>query len=70
MSQNWTEEYLDMVASARRVIGYGGAFPPYKGLVNKFNKAKNFFEAFELYPIEKNTNIELKKANYNYEDTI
>ncbi|MHA1875586.1 MAG: hypothetical protein ACTSUC_03975 [Promethearchaeota archaeon] len=53
VSPKWNSDYLNMVASARRVIGYGGAFPPYKGLVNKFNKAKNFFEAFKLYPKKK-----------------
>jgi len=37
-----------MVAKARRVLGYGGAFPPYEGLVKKFSKAKNFYEAFSL----------------------
>ncbi|MHA1409654.1 MAG: hypothetical protein ACTSQY_05025 [Candidatus Odinarchaeia archaeon] len=60
ISPYWTEKYLDMVASARRVIGFGGAFPPYKGLVEKFNNAKNFYEAFKLYPVEKKTNIKLK----------
>jgi hypothetical protein len=49
VSLNWTVEQLNMVAMARRVIGFGGAFPPYKGLVKKFEKAKNFEEAFELY---------------------
>ena len=41
-----------MVAQARRVIGYGGAFPPYEGLVKKFNAAKNFNEAFAFYPMK------------------
>ena len=44
----WTAKYIDMVAKARRVIGYGGAFPPYEGLVKKFNKAQNFVEAMKL----------------------
>ena len=39
VSPHWTHERLDMVAAARRVIGYGGAFPPYEGLVNKFKDA-------------------------------
>ena len=46
----WTSEYLEIVANARRVIGYGGAFPPYEGLIKKFNRASSFFEAFELRP--------------------
>ena len=40
ISPDWTPEKLNMVAKARRVIGYGGAFPPYKGLVSKFQGAK------------------------------
>jgi len=61
ISPTWNEKYLDMVASARRVIGFGGAFPPYKGLINKFNTAKNFYEAFELYPKKKESKIKSKK---------
>lgn len=45
-----------MVAAARRVIGFGGAFPPYEGLVKKFTRAKSFDEAFELYPKKENKN--------------
>lgn len=48
ISPNWTIEQLNMIAMARRVIGFGGAFPPYKGLQEKFLKARNFEEAFEL----------------------
>jgi hypothetical protein len=48
VADKWTAEELDMVAAARRVIGFGGAFPPYEGLVKKFAKARNFREAFEL----------------------
>ena len=50
VAPQWTHEQLEMVATARRVIGFGGAFPPYEGIVKKFNKAKSFNEAFELYP--------------------
>ncbi|HEY3917359.1 MAG TPA: hypothetical protein VGL83_06185 [Stellaceae bacterium] len=49
IGENWTLEQLNMVQTARRVIGYGGAFPPYEGLVKKFDKARNFEEAFSLY---------------------
>jgi hypothetical protein len=62
ISPNWTQEELNMVASARRVIGYGGAFPPYEGLKKKFDRANNFQEAFELFPIN-NEIIEVKKNN-------
>lgn len=51
VSQNWTKEQLEMIAKARRVIGYGGAFPPYEGLRRKLTDAKNFEEAFELRPL-------------------
>lgn len=50
VSPNWTKEELEMVSAARRVIGYGGAFPPYAGLINKFNEAPDFHEAFKLRP--------------------
>ena len=48
ISPNWTVEELNMVVQARRVIGFGGAFPPYQGLLDKFMKANGFHEAFEL----------------------
>ena len=51
VSPNWTKEQLEMIAKARRVIGYGGAFPPYEGLRRKLSDAKNFEEAFELRPL-------------------
>jgi len=47
---NWEPEQLEMIARARRVIGYGGAFPPYEGLGKKFTSARTFGEAFELRP--------------------
>jgi hypothetical protein len=53
VSPNWTPELLEMIAKARRVLGYGGAFPPYEGLKKKFFNAKSFEEAFRLRPLEK-----------------
>lgn len=50
VSPNWTEEKLEMVAKARRVIGFGGAFPPYQRLIDKFRSAGEFCEAFRLDP--------------------
>lgn len=50
ISPNWTENELEMIAKARRVIGYGGAFPPYEGLKRKFSNARTFEEVFELRP--------------------
>jgi hypothetical protein len=46
----WDPQLLNMVAKARRVIGFGGAFPPYEGLIKKFDKAKDFADAFGLFP--------------------
>jgi len=50
VSPHWTAEQLEMVARARRVIGYGGAFPPYRALLEKFKSASSFEEAFSLRP--------------------
>lgn len=51
VAPSWTREQLEMIAKARRVIGYGGAFPPYDGLRKKLSKAKTFEEAFALRPV-------------------
>jgi|HubBroStandDraft_4_1064222.scaffolds.fasta_scaffold15821_3 hypothetical protein len=48
IAPTWTAEELEMVANARRVIGFGGAFPPYDGLVKKFRFASGFHDAFGL----------------------
>lgn len=53
VSPYWTQEYLEMVAKARRVLGCNGAFPPYEGLKRKFLDAKSFEEAFKLRPPRK-----------------
>jgi hypothetical protein len=50
ISPYWAYEELEMVARARRVIGYGGAFPPHEGLRKKILEANNFKQAFELRP--------------------
>jgi hypothetical protein len=49
VGSSWSREELEMVANARRVVGSGGAFPPYEGLRMKFAKAKNFHDAFGLW---------------------
>lgn len=46
----WSSEELEMVQHARRVLGSGGTFPPYEGLVKKFHRAKSFQQAFKLRP--------------------
>ncbi|ODV49937.1 hypothetical protein C7960_1614 [Methanohalophilus euhalobius] len=64
VSPFWDETKLEMVAKSRRVIGFGGVFPPYEGLINKFDEARSFEEAFRLRPIEskvKETSIETNK---------
>ena len=50
ISPRWTAEQLESVAKARLVIGFGGSFPPYKALVDKFGAAGSFDEAFHLEP--------------------
>jgi len=48
VAPSWTAAQLEMVAKARRVIGYGGAFPPYDGLKKKIINARSFEAAFSL----------------------
>ena len=44
---NWDKEKLKMFGNFRRVCGFGGVFPPYRWLVERFNKAGSFNEAFQ-----------------------
>lgn len=53
ISQRWSADYLEMLARARRVLGYGGAFPPYDGLMKKLINATSFEQAFSLRPVRK-----------------
>jgi hypothetical protein len=70
ISPGWSHEELDLVAQARRVIGFGGAFPPYEGLTRKFIDARNFEEAFSLWPkTEKQTSITRPRANFHITET-
>lgn len=47
ISPQWTQEKLDSVATARRLFGSGGTFPPYKGIMKvKVEGCKTFDEAF------------------------
>ncbi|MGC8663988.1 MAG: hypothetical protein ACP5TX_06305, partial [Thermoplasmata archaeon] len=48
ISPLWKPEQLEMIADARRVMGHGGAFVPYKEFVNKILGATNFEEAMLL----------------------
>ncbi len=67
VSPKWTNEHLKMVGAARRVLGFGGALPPYKGLVSKFERASNFQEAFSLRPIGGNWKMPESVAQMAYE---
>jgi hypothetical protein len=48
ISPRWSREQVEMVARARRVVGFAGAFPPYSTLVRKMQRAKDFERAFHL----------------------
>jgi hypothetical protein len=50
IAPNWTEPQLQMVAAARRVLGYAGAFPPYDALRKKLSRWRDFDRAFRLSP--------------------
>lgn len=60
IDKNWTADLLEMVAKARRVIGYGGAFIPHDGLVRKFVKAKTLEDAMKLRPVQNNAKASTK----------
>jgi hypothetical protein len=47
VSPNWDRARLEAVQRARRIIGSGGAFPPYEGMIKvKVEKCNTFDEAF------------------------
>ncbi|MBI0582461.1 MAG: hypothetical protein JET69_05535 [Methanomassiliicoccales archaeon] len=52
VSPLWTTGQLELIAKARRVIGFGGAFPPYEGLIKKLKNASGLDEAFSIRPIQ------------------
>jgi len=63
ISQHWSAELLEMLARARRVIGYGGAFPPHEGLRKKICNASTFEQAFALRePYPTSLKKQLRKA--------
>ena len=51
IAPRWDKKQLEIVAKLRRIIGFAGTFPPYKALVDRFNKVKSFDEL--LYPLTK-----------------
>ena len=48
VSPGWSPEELEQVEDFRRVYGFGGMFPPYRWLVERFMRASSFEEAFKL----------------------
>ena len=53
ISPLWTKGQLEMIARARRVIGFGGSFVPYKAFIDKIMSSKNFEDAMYLRPLNK-----------------
>ncbi len=48
VSPFWTKAQLDQFSRFRRVCGFGGVFPPYKWLVERFTTSHSFEEAFDV----------------------
>ncbi len=65
ISPLWNAEKLEMIARARRVLGYGGSFVPYNGFVNKIKNSKCFEEAMELRPINEESKLNKTIDAYN-----
>ncbi len=47
VAPKWTLKEIEFVEESRRIIGYGGAFPPYKALIDKFDNSSSFNDAFD-----------------------
>ncbi|MHB8559992.1 MAG: radical SAM protein [Thermoplasmataceae archaeon] len=50
VSPLWNAEQLEMIADARRVLGFAGTWVPYRALADKFIYAETFEQAMELRP--------------------
>lgn len=50
VSPLWTAEQLEMIADARRVLGFAGTWVPYRALADKFIYSDTFEQAMELRP--------------------
>ncbi|MGC8516028.1 MAG: hypothetical protein ACP5OC_07855 [Thermoplasmata archaeon] len=57
VSPLWTPEKLEMIADARRVLGFAGTWVPYKALADKFIYSETFEQAMELRPKQSTTPI-------------
>jgi hypothetical protein len=61
----WDREKLEKFSRFRRVCGFGGAFPPYKWLVERFSNSENFGDAFELP--KRNNSLQVRAHRTYYE---
>ncbi len=59
VSPLWTHDKLEMIADARRVLGFAGTWVPYKALADKFLSAECFEQAMELRPKKEKTAVEM-----------
>lgn len=59
-----------MVADVRRVIGAAGVFPHYRALVNKFNHARTFSDAFALRPLKDGRKAQLTNSFEKVEQNL
>ncbi len=61
VSPLWTAEQLEMIADARRVLGFAGTWVPYRALADKFLYSETFEQAMELRPKSGN-NVSIPKS--------
>jgi len=59
VSPLWTAEKLEMIADARRVLGFAGTWVPYRALADKFIFSETFEQAMELRPMKKDAPVPL-----------
>jgi len=57
VSPLWTAEKLEMIADARRVLGFAGTWVPYSALADKFIFSETFEQAMELRPMKKDAPV-------------
>ena len=63
VSPLWTPEKLEMIADARRVLGFAGTWVPYRALADKFLYSDTFEEAMELRPKKEKTDAEVPSVS-------
>jgi len=69
VSPLWTAEQLEMIADARRVLGYAGTFVPHEGFVDKILSSRSLEEAMELRPKQNKEVAERMKGEAVVEST-